>query len=298
MSKEALLKLAEELKQARDEQEITLQQVYNKTRIDVKFLKAIEEGNFDILPAVYVKAFVKEFARAISLDPDEILKKYEQALAGKEKKSENEETGDSEDSGRVETNSTSDKKGKLQFDSTSKGEDTKNDLELNKNPYKNIYIGAALIIVLAVALYFILKGNSEPTIITEKPIDEVIQQQKEKYEEPVREKKPAIEETTDSLLLGFTAIDTTWCQVYVDEGSPTEFMLFPNRSKSIKAQTKFYVTLGNAGGVQLTLNNQQLAPIGKPGEVKNIMVNSEGFHYITISELPGNDKETSQTENQ
>ena len=79
---ESIKKLTDEFKSHREKREISLQHIHNKTRIDIKYLRAIEEGNFDIMPQVYLRAFIKEYAKSIDLDPDETLNKYELAIAG------------------------------------------------------------------------------------------------------------------------------------------------------------------------------------------------------------------------
>ena len=61
MSLEELKKFSNELKEHREKTGITLQQISQKTKIDIKFLKSIEESNFDILPEIYIKAFIKEY---------------------------------------------------------------------------------------------------------------------------------------------------------------------------------------------------------------------------------------------
>ena len=76
-------KFAEYLRKARLKKGITLQQIAAKTRIDIKFLEAIDSGNLGFLPDMYVKAFIKQFAKAVDLDELETIKKYEDALAGK-----------------------------------------------------------------------------------------------------------------------------------------------------------------------------------------------------------------------
>ncbi len=79
MSNSILKKFAAELKKTREKNKLTIDQIFTKTRIDKKFLNAIEEGNFSILPEVYIRAFIKEYSKTIGLDPDEVLKKFELA---------------------------------------------------------------------------------------------------------------------------------------------------------------------------------------------------------------------------
>jgi len=58
------------LNQAREEQELSLDEISVLTRIREKYLAAIEADNLDILPSsVQQKGFVRAFARALGLDP-------------------------------------------------------------------------------------------------------------------------------------------------------------------------------------------------------------------------------------
>jgi cytoskeletal protein RodZ len=45
-----------------------------RTRIDLKFLEAIDNGNFSFLLDLYVKAFIKQYAKAVDLDEQETIK--------------------------------------------------------------------------------------------------------------------------------------------------------------------------------------------------------------------------------
>jgi len=77
-------KFADELREQREKSGLTLQQMATKTRIDIKFLEAIDQGNFAFLPDLYVKAFVKQYSKTIGLDENLMIKKFEAAKEGKE----------------------------------------------------------------------------------------------------------------------------------------------------------------------------------------------------------------------
>ena len=72
-------KFAEELKQAREQNDLTLQQLAAKTRIDIKFLEQMEFGDFSFLPEVYARAFIKDYSKVVGLDEVRMLKKYDLA---------------------------------------------------------------------------------------------------------------------------------------------------------------------------------------------------------------------------
>ncbi|MEW5861611.1 MAG: RodZ domain-containing protein [Cyanobacteriota bacterium] len=66
---EKLKELGSRLRQAREEQSMSLEEVGDKTRIQVRLLKAIEEGKREILPEpVYIQGFIKRYADALGLD--------------------------------------------------------------------------------------------------------------------------------------------------------------------------------------------------------------------------------------
>src|SRR5512141_2216644 len=74
-----LEQFGEELKQTRLEKELSLMDISAETRISLKFLDAIEKGQFQILPQTYVRAFLREYASMIGVDPNEIMLRYDDA---------------------------------------------------------------------------------------------------------------------------------------------------------------------------------------------------------------------------
>ena len=61
--------LAEDLRTARQHGQLTLQQVADLTLVNVKFLEAIDRGDYAFLPQAYVRAFVREYAQVVGIDP-------------------------------------------------------------------------------------------------------------------------------------------------------------------------------------------------------------------------------------
>lgn len=73
--------LGQLLRKARTEQNITLDELQETTKIRKRYLEAIEEGKFDILPGTfYVRAFIKQYSEAVGLDPDEVFRLYAHAI--------------------------------------------------------------------------------------------------------------------------------------------------------------------------------------------------------------------------
>ncbi len=67
--------------------------------------------------------------------------------------------------------------------------------------------------------------------------------------------------------LTILAQQRSWMRVWVDGEPFQDILLRPGESRTLSAQTHFVITFGNAGGVRLTLNGEELPPVGRSGEV-------------------------------
>jgi hypothetical protein len=65
------------LREARVRRNLTLQQVEEDTKIRVKYVQAMENEDFDVMPgATYVKGFLRTYSEYLSLDPDVMIDEY------------------------------------------------------------------------------------------------------------------------------------------------------------------------------------------------------------------------------
>jgi cytoskeletal protein RodZ len=66
--------LGQQLKEARLQKGLSLDDVQEMTKIRKRYLEAIETGDYKVLPgSFYVRAFIKTYAETVGLNPDEIL---------------------------------------------------------------------------------------------------------------------------------------------------------------------------------------------------------------------------------
>ncbi|MEC0091337.1 RodZ domain-containing protein [Paenibacillus macquariensis] len=66
--------LGQQLKEARLEKGMSLDDVQEMTKIRKRYLEAIEAGDYKVLPGnFYVRAFIKTYAETVGLNPDELL---------------------------------------------------------------------------------------------------------------------------------------------------------------------------------------------------------------------------------
>tara|TARA_B100000965_G_C19484268_1_gene710023 strand:- start:214 stop:1044 length:831 start_codon:yes stop_codon:yes gene_type:complete len=73
-----------ELKELRTSKEISLEELETKTKINIKYLQAIESGNFDILPVPYLRLFIRAYAIEIGGDSERALEQLD-SFIGHEK---------------------------------------------------------------------------------------------------------------------------------------------------------------------------------------------------------------------
>ena len=68
-------------------------------------------------------------------------------------------------------------------------------------------------------------------------------------------------------LLAARAVETTWMAVRADEGQERRVLIEKGQTVRFAADTSFVVTVGNAGGVELSLNGKSLPSLGVSGQV-------------------------------
>ena len=74
--------VAEQLRQAREAQNLTEQRIVEITKIRTDHLHAIEEGNYDVFSApVYIRGFVRSYAKLLKLDVPQIMAALDAELA-------------------------------------------------------------------------------------------------------------------------------------------------------------------------------------------------------------------------
>lgn len=310
MASETLQKFAEELRAAREAKGISILQISNRTKIDPKFLSAIENADFEILPELYVRAFIKELAQTIDLNPTETIQKYELAKTGqtekatlatkeqiapasltaeteKAKKSVPEEKPEPK---KVETPPVNEYDSTPREQANPQNEIPQNFLQNNLN----VIIGVAVLVVAIVVFYFALFYESSPEIVTDQQ-EQNVSESSERFEIKQADQKTVQDSITlapvvsDSLRLSVQSSEQVWIKVLSDGRIVRQGIVQKNTTMNFKAKKQFGISIGNAGAVKLFFNEQPVKNVGKPGEIRNITITPDTIRYLTI---PRNEKKS------
>jgi cytoskeleton protein RodZ len=74
--------VASELKSRREKLKISLAQISEDTRISLRHLESLEEGRYEDLPGgMYNRAFLRAYCEKLNIDQKEIIRRYEEEMA-------------------------------------------------------------------------------------------------------------------------------------------------------------------------------------------------------------------------
>jgi cytoskeleton protein RodZ len=89
----------------------------------------------------------------------------------------------------------------------------------------------------------------------------------------------------DSLVLTLTAQADCWVEVRADGATVVNRVLAQGESQTFEAHGELVLSVGNAGGLSIRVNDKQALPLGRSGEVrKNIVITRQNLPDIVGQE--------------
>jgi len=242
-----LLSFGRYLQDIRLSKGISLEAVAEETRIRIDNLLLVEGENHDKLPdEVFVKGFLRAFAKAIGADGDEAVRRYQLRLKVVQKLAKSEA-----------------------------------DLKMPAGKFWRrllFCIGALLcLIILSVLAVSALKKRSSSTGLLKTNIEQSadIENEGKATFEPQYDTEPAIVQINnkpEKLILKITAIEETWMKIIIDGQKPNEYNLKPGDQIELEATLGYNLFIGNAGGIRLLLNSESIEVPGKSGQVVSLKI--------------------------
>src|SRR5262245_48040011 len=248
MGEKADLTFGEELRRERLIREVSLDEISASTKISVRLLTALESSDIEKLPApVFTRGFIRAYARHLGLDPDEMVNAYLADVAP--------------DKNRVGPES--------------KRRGLKSLLRGRRGTAGAIVVSVTGVLIL-LGLIASPERRSAPTApVAARPVDSVSFKNVAVSPGPapvIQDPVPAPAPTTPasatagvSMVLEFE--QDSWTEGTAD-GAPIFSGLIRRGSKhQFEAREGFRLTLGNAGGVRVTVDGRAMEPLGTAGQV-------------------------------
>ncbi len=272
--------IGERLRAAREEHGMSIGEIARRTCIQPKFLQAIDDDNFGVLPESHRRLFVREYAKAVEVDPNEVLSLLPDHVPAPPPSV-------------AETASNSGTRSyappapaHTEHDRREYREILQRLSESGRRPFARSnaalwLIVTACLLLVAGGLYYFFVHTSEPdaadaaaapadssSITT--PVDQTTGR--------TDSAAAPVAASGDSLTLEGVATAPVWYNIVMD-GKRTETDKIDSGATRVwRASETFRVSLGNAGGLTLTLNGKPLGTLGqKKTIVKNQMIDATGI---------------------
>jgi cytoskeleton protein RodZ len=299
--------LGDYLKSKREALNVSLQEIAQVTRIRRSILEAIESNRYDLLPPkVFAQGFIKSYASYLGLDENEVIKRYSELVEAPDEDTKTAEVRTSSSSGRFffiillvagliaaavfllrmnpgdentddsvpqETAPVSAPPAPVTPapDESASVESGRETAEVPAAFTSTIMAEEGSLTTAAVeGPPSETAGQQPPAVAGMPPLTAIVEQQPAATagQPPAvaADQRPARTASTP-LVLKIVASQNTWMRIQSDTERPVEFILKGGQTRTVSAAEKFTLRIGNAGGVDLFLNEQGLGKPGKPGEV-------------------------------
>ena len=249
------------LRQERERQNLSIEDIEQGTSIRALYIEAIENGEYDKLPGtVYTKGFIKNYAKFLGLDADATVKEFMGDIA--------ELSGANPSPVAENAGQTPEKKSDSQTVKQEKKPFGYSIQEVNR-PSSGIFIIAAvvLIAVLAGGAWSLLSGSDDDVAKVDPPVE---QAQPVNPEEPINNPEPVANANpvpADSVQVQARFNDRCWTLVTIDGAVVYEGVIEGGQTLSWEGKDNINVRLGNAGAVEFFQGGKSLGVLGGVGDV-------------------------------
>jgi len=246
-----LATFGEELKREREIRGISLKEIADETKISKRFLEAIERNDHKTLPApVFTRGFVRQYARYLGLNTEEMVNRYNFAAAGDD---------------RIEKSAHLDRL----------VQPVVPDVPVRKSippAYaridRNVYITIGIVIALALVGWWAYRIKQQRAA-EQAEARPVVVASTSALAAPQPASPPVqVSSNTDTLRLTLDVNDDSWVTLEADGKTVISDELKAGEHHTYEAKDRFrFKTIGNAGGVVVTLNDVRSPALGREQQV-------------------------------
>lgn len=247
--------LAERLHRERVTRGLSTSELANLTKVREPYIVALERGMYNVLPAVYVRSFIKTLAAALHIPPHEIQKLIHSVLDAPDPKGatsryQPEQPPSSHYSASEQVERTADTVSNLIEQSKTSVQGAYAAMFRKKRSIKNkVFVVIAVVLSLAVLTYVVIKNSSGDQVsLGNNSIIEI--------------------GAEDSIRLLAIADDTSEFTITIDNKRNEKVLLVPNNEYTWGAMERFVINnIFNAGSIRFSRNGEPFRQFAKSNEV-------------------------------
>jgi cytoskeletal protein RodZ len=253
--------LGQDLKRERELRAISLQDMAEQTKINIRFLRALEEDKLDVLPGgFFVKAMLRSYSKCLGIDEGSVLNKYQEDLFL-------EQEADTADKPKIEVLLSIPKRNDapekiLRSERKPRVKDRRNRLFWTLAGIATLCVAA----VLTAVYFFFLRPRPAARPASKPPVVAPAENPAAPAGRPAVVASPPAAASEMRLELTFTA--ETWIQVAADGDVRIDGMYQPGATVSCAARREFVLQTGNAGGFDFRVDGRPGKPLGTSGAVR------------------------------
>lgn len=256
-----MVSIGQELKRERELRGISLKEIADSTKINIRFLRALEEDRFDMLPEkFFTRGIIRTYAKYLGLEEQSVLNTYLESQTAKE----------------TQETSIGDKKPEISESPDSPPKEKKISLLFA--------LMVLVILALIIVMYFVFRKDENPPPNATK-IQSTPQEIQEKpiTTPPVTQEEPEIKQV--ELNIEIMVQQETWLEIYADQVMLDSGIKSPGERLRFKALQEFLFHIGNAGGITYTINGQEGKGLGDPGTVRrDILITLDNYRDFIVRE--------------
>jgi cytoskeleton protein RodZ len=266
-----MISIGDRLRRQRLQNGISIEKVSLDTKIGVRLLEAIEAEQFEKLPGgVFRRSFVLQYARALGVDPDEIAGELKQL-------------NQFDDVPAIPTPEM------IRGIEPASGSGFRFPVDLSGLSGSTIgSLLAAVGVMMACALVYSwwqAPRQTAPPAAAPSPTAAIIAPAPTPQPPPSVPEQPAREAEAQAVdaaafRVDLSADEQTWISISSDGKNIFTSSLRPHETKIVEASGKIRIVIGNAGGLEISLNGKPIGPIGPRGQIRVVELTPAGFQIV------------------
>lgn len=260
------------LRRARNQKGLTLDQLSRATKIGLSKLQALEDNDFERLPAVvYTRGFLRAYAREVGLDPEATVEQYLLQLAEAMALAEPEAPEAPEPApARPRTRASASSIAPLR-------------IQIDLKSLPRPAMAAAALVLLAVIAAFAWRGGTNTEQIASAEGSQYADGAPASASAPPGDATHAANVTDDALRIELKTTGPCWVSASADRAPVLARLLQAGESETIEAKDEFVLRVGDPSTVSLTINGAAVRSLGQAGTPVTVQINRENFRELLAS---------------